>query len=256
MKLWHVLLLLFCLPIKASAYVSGINDPQSGRESNLDAESQQRLDDAILTYYKDKNPQRINIVLDMMAYTGLLERKTAWAPLVGFLTVVFPENKNRVMGWMSRNDYNTNAQYIIVNALMHARMKESALLFAKAHQWKSEDLYRLRETQDTVDMKKLKVIVPGHIDTLWGAFFGSGDTAYVEQIIDAMLADELPNHNPKDYPMPDGSNPVDEIKLLAIETLKYYAIYHPAVREVLQKRYDAAEENTAKKEIFKKLLGK
>lgn len=59
MRIIYILLLLLWLPASTLAYVSGINDPQSGRESKLDAESQQRLDDAILTYYQNKRRIRL-----------------------------------------------------------------------------------------------------------------------------------------------------------------------------------------------------
>ena len=59
--------------------------------------------------------------------------------MVGFLTVIFANNKQHIFTWMSRNDYNSYAQDVFITALLHAKLKETALVFAQAHQWKHEE---------------------------------------------------------------------------------------------------------------------
>jgi hypothetical protein len=239
-----------------AAYVSGVDDTAGDRELKISAEVKTLLDASILTYYKEPNPKKIDALLDIMAETPLLDRKTSLPPLIGFFTIVFPNNKDRVMGWMSRNNYNTPGQHVIVNALLHANMKESALLFAKAHKWSDEEIYRLRETPSLINLKKMFVALPGHIDTLWGAFFASGDPIYVEQIIDAMLAESLPKHAYDAFSIPEGGDALAENKTLAATTLRDYAPDHAPVREALEKRLGAEPESSPKKELFKSILGK
>lgn len=220
-----------------ASYISGVDDTMSGREVLIPKELQRELDYNVLTYYQDPDPEKINRILDIIADSKVLDRKTAPAPMVGFLTVVFANNKNRVISWMSRNNYYEQAQFVIVNALMHAKLKESAMLFAKAHHWDPENIYRIRETEDTIDLKKLPIIVPGHIDTLWGAFFASGDEIYVDQIITAALTDFLPEHSEADYFINDQQQQaIDENRTLAQVTLKDYAKDHAPVKSAVEKR--------------------
>lgn len=236
-------------------YVSGVDDVQGGRESKLDETARKLLWDSVLTYYKEPKPEKVDTLLDLMANTDMLTRKTAWAPLVGFLTVVFPANKNHVMRWMSRNDYNTHAQYVIVNALMHAGMKESALLFAKAHRWEGEDMIRLRDMKHKIDLKKLPIVMPGHIDTLWGAFFASGDPVYVEQIIEAMITDKKTSKELNAaYYMPDDADPSSENKSLAATTLRDYAKDNPPVRTAIENRLKAETAGSPKYDLYRSIL--
>ncbi len=236
-------------------YVSGVDDTQGGRESKLDKPARKLLWDSVLNYYKDPKPEKVDTLLDLMASTDMLTRKTAWAPLVGFLTVVFPANKDHVMRWMSRNDYNTHAQYVIVNALMHAGMKESALLFAKAHRWEGEDMIRLRDMNHKINLKNLPIVMPGHIDTLWGAFFASGDTVYVEQIIEAMLTEKTHSKELNNaYYMTDDADPTTENKALAAMTLRDYARDNPPVREAIEKRLNAETKGSSKYELYRSIL--
>ncbi len=252
-----LLFALLILPLNASAsYVSGINDPNTKGKLHVDEKVQKVLDFSISTYYQSPSVEKVNAVLDIMAETPLLERKTAWPALVGFLTIVFPANKDRVMSWMSRNDYNTYAQYVIVDALIHAEMRDSALLFAQAHQWSEEDQFRIRKMAKSADLKNLTITVPGHIDTLWGAFFASGDAVYVNEIIEHLLTGEVPTEAHEEFMIPDGSDPLAENKLLAANTLKDYAREHKPVRDALEKRYNAEPESSPKKQLFQKLLGK
>lgn len=256
-RLLLICLMCLCLPATAQAvYITGVDDTSGDRKPNIGMEEQKLLDDSILTYYQSPSVEKINNILDIMTQTPLLERKTAWAPLVGFFTIVFPNNKDHVMAWISRNDYNEHAQYVIVNALLHAHMRETALLFAKAHKWDAESIYRLREHTDMVDLNKLIIVLPGHIDTLWGAFFASGNVIYVDQIIENLLTGKIPEHAYQAFMIEDGTDILSENKVLAATTLRDYARDHKPVREALEKRYNAEPDSSPVKKLFKEMLGK
>lgn len=242
-----VLLIGIFLPAFAFASVSGMDDV----DPNIPTSTQQKLDEAITTYYQYPSVEKVETVLDIMNDSKLLRKKTAWPPMVGFLTVVFADNQEHLFRWMSRKDYNSHAQDVFVAALLHAKLKETALVFAQAHQWKKDQLDQLRDMQDNVDLKHLAIRVPGHIDTLWGAFFASGDRIYVDEIIAVLSQDHPPAATPDvagaSYNMPE------ENKKLAETTLRQYAPYHPPVREALKVRI-AAEKDKVRKQLLKSIL--
>jgi len=241
-----LLILLLVFPNSAFAYVTGVDDI----DPHITQDEQDKFDAAVLSYYKEPTTAKVNIVLDLMNNTEMLRKKTSWPPLVGFLTVVFGAHKDHVMNWMSRNDYNTYAEDVIVAALLHAKLKESALVFAQAHHWKPEEIEHIREYEDPVDMKTLVIVLPGHIDTLWGAFFASGDEIYVEEIINVLFMKELPMSETVDMPAPTA---LEENKRLAEKTLTYYAPDHPAVREAIERRIKEEDEGV-RKLILRQLL--
>ena len=238
MKL-SLLLVIALFPFASFAYVSGIDD----NDSDLSKQEQASIDAAITSYYQHPEVEKVNTVLDIMNSTEILRRKTAWSPLVGFLTVVFSDNKNRVFDWITRNDYNSYAQDAFITALLHAKLNESAAVFAQAHGWLAEKVKVLRLYNDTTDFKKLTVIIPSHIDALWGAFFASGDTVYVENIIDVLFLAQLP---PSDtIALPPG-DVLGEDKRLAATTLNYYAASDQKVNDTIQKRIHAEKDKTHK----------
>lgn len=236
------------IPTIAFAYVAGMDDTNA----NISPEVQKKLDEAITTYYVHPSPKKVDTVLDIMNSTDLLNKKTAWAPMVGFLTVVFADNKNHVFDWMARNDYNTYAQDIFVAALEHAKLTEAAYVFAQAHQWKKYEIMQLQNDFDALDLKHLVVAVPGHIDTLWGAFFASGDPIYVNEIINVLFEDATASLLTDLHNVPAGADA--ENKRLAETTLRQYAPQHAPVKAALAARI-ATEKDAAKKKTLENIAG-
>jgi len=244
---WLVLLTTLLFPAFACASISGIDD----LTPNIPAETQATIDRAIMTYYQAPSTDKVDTVLDVMNDSKLLQKKTAWPPLVGFLTVIFADNKDHVMTWLARKDYNNYAIDVIIAALMHAKQKDNALTFAEAEQWKPEELEKLRAAEDDIDLKHLEIILPGHIDTLWGAFFASGDPVYVNEIIEELFATSVPYS--EKVPAPSQYDVLGENKKLAETTLRQYALDHKVVADAIRKRR-AREKDAVKKKILQALL--
>jgi hypothetical protein len=96
--------------------------------------------------------------------------------------------------------------------------------------------------------------LPGHIDTLWGAFFASGDGVYVNEIINVLFMASLPRS--ETVSIPAGHKMQDvlaENKKLAENTLRRYALGHEAVRRIITERMDK-EKNVTKKKMLRSLL--
>lgn len=242
------MLLVLLLPCGALAFVSGMDD----QNTNIPPDVQRKLDLAITTYYQHPTKEKVETVLDIMNNSKLLRKKTSWPPMVGFLTVVFAQSKEHLFDWMSRNNYNTHAEDVFIAALLHAGLKETALVFAQAHQWNGAQLEQLRNMSDTVDLKHLSVVLPGHIDTLWGAFFGSGDPVYVNEILDATPTGTT-------VPLQDGQPPGSEVRglretsTLCVNTLIQYAAVHKPVRDALIARI-ASETDDYNRHMFESIL--
>ena len=241
-----IFLLLCLIPQLAFATIPGVDDV----ESELPKEILQKLDNDVTTYYKNPSVEKINEILDIMNDSELLRKKTAWSPIVGFLTVVFADNKNHVFDWISRNDYNSHAQNVFITALLGAKLKESALVFAQAHGWNDNKLEQIRAYNNNIDLKHQIILLPGHIDTLWGAFFASGDEIYINQIIDVLFNNAQPYSDKIEIPKGDVQG---ENQKLAQVTLTLYAKEHKLIYDVILKRIEH-EKDFAKKAILQKLL--
>jgi hypothetical protein len=247
MKRWLFVLFLLLPGVALAEHypLSGVDD----LTPNIPLSTQLQLDDLVMTYYVAPSPDKVDTLLDLINSTHVLQKKTAWASFIGFLTVVFEKNPDHIMEWMSRNDYNTYAEDVIVSALLHARQKDNALIFARAHGWAKTDMDRLAKTQDDIDLKHLAVVLPGHIDTLWGAFFASGDPVYVQEIIDVIFLKSLP-YSPN-VSAPTQYNVLKESHDLAALTIRRYASFDGVIKATLKKRI---ETDPANKAVYLKLL--
>jgi hypothetical protein len=245
-----LILVLWLLPAWAWAAVSGMDD----LNANINKEVQQKLDTAITTYYQHPSVEKVDTILDLMNDTRLLRKKTAWAPMIGFLSVIFEHNKKHIFEWMSRNDYNSYAEDIFITSLMHAKLHEAALVFAQAHQWGRYQIDRLRQTSDTLDLKHLEITLPGHVDTLWGAFFASGDPVYVNRILDALsTGTTLSLKDASGQQLP--SRALSETRGLIQNTLWAYGPSHKPVHDAMQTRL-AKEKDQTTRELLQQLLAK
>lgn len=228
-----LLLWLILMPatlIASPQYVSGIDDINP----NIPQEQQDKINGAMTTYYLLPSLQKIQDVLTVINETDLIRKKTAWAPIIGFLTVIFERNKDKVFDWISERDYNSYAANIIVNALLNAELYETASIFAQANQWTDERVKEVRAYDRKINFKTIDIVLPSHIDSVWGAFFASGDKAYVSHIIDVLFMEKLPFSTTVQVPM--GKDVLGENKALAKKTLNYYATQHKAVRDAIQQR--------------------
>jgi len=234
MRIFFCIFLLF--PTLAFAMIAGISDRDI---DNVPPEVLANLDKAFTGYYLAPSADKVEQVLDIINDSEVLRTKTSWPPMVGFLSIVFADNKDKVFAWISRNDYNSHAGDVFISALLHAKLKESALVFAQAHGWDDAKMQKLREYEDKVDLKRQQIILPGHIDTLWGAFFASGEEIYVDQIISVLFFENMPY--------------LEENKKLAHSTLLLYAKDNKPVRSAIEKRVHL-EKDAGRKAILQGLL--
>jgi hypothetical protein len=245
-----LLILVLLFPGIASATVVGVDDT----DNTIPAVTREKLDKVMTTYYQHPDMYRVSTVLKIMNSSDVLMKKTSWPVFVGFLTIVFGDNKNHVMHWISMYDYNSYAEDVMVTALLHAHLKETALVFAQAQQWKSEEQDRIRYMEDHVDLKHLNIALPGHIDTLWGAFFASGDVTYVNEIIEVLFMKTLSASDMMVVPPGHKMEEVlDENKKLAANSLKVYAASHKIVSDAIRKRLERSEDR-AEREMLQRLL--
>jgi hypothetical protein len=250
MKYFAVLLAL--IPTAAFAAISGMDD----YAVNIPAKTQADLDNALEFYYQHPTREKVDTILGIMNGSDLMHKKSAWPPMVGFLTVVFSNNQRYLFHWMGLEDYNSYSQDIFITALLHAKLKETALVFAQAHQWKGPDLTRIKGVDDTIDLKHLTITAPGHIDTLWGAFFATGDPVYVNEIIDVLFV-APPSAKRIAMLKAQGDSSVSETaaenKRLAQATLRTYAPYHPVVLQALEDRMEATNDETNRSMLLRLL---
>lgn len=128
------------------------------------------LDAFMNKYYLQPRPDRIAEAIGMLSTSGVLQNAEAVAPITGFFSEVFTANPSRLAEW----------QPIIAKQPAVSRsMLDSALSWSKAG-----------------GVLQLQGRSPQMNDVFWGAFFASGNPAYVKKVLEvAPFAEERNDFN-------------------------------------------------------------
>lgn len=117
-------------------------------------------------YYLDPRPDHIDRAIRELATSGILEDENAFPPMVAFLTEVFSANRGELEGWKE-------------TIAVQDEAAREVLLFAVALSDNPKGILTWEQQ------------APYWNDMLWGAYFASGDTEYLQQIIEnTQLAQE------------------------------------------------------------------
>ncbi len=110
------------------------------------------------SYYLDPRPEFIDEAIYALSESDILENSETFPPAVGFLTEVFSSNPTRIGAWKETISKQPDGpRGVLTNAL-----KLSA---------------------DTSAIKTALPVSPSQNDMFWGAYFASGDIAYLDLLI-------------------------------------------------------------------------
>ena len=181
----------------------------------------------IETYYANPRPEQLSVNLHSLSRSGWFEQTGHVATGIGFLSTVFTQNPERVMGWL--NDLSDLP-------LAHRRLV-AASLWQAGHPYGAELLRRL-STHSTVQNEVLAlasrksatvaqtpVLSPTSMNLQWGAFLASGNEQHVVAILDAMGTDR------------------PGLDIAARQSLAENAAAHPRVLEICRVQLDRQPES-------------
>ena len=105
----------------------------------------------------------------------------AAAPVAAFLSVIFSANPTRVEDWVQTTKASGKTKDLVAAALWLSGNVKMA----------SEMSGHPIGTGSPIPLADIRIEHPSHLDMMWGAFFASGDTVYVQRIIET-LDDTVP----------------------------------------------------------------
>lgn len=121
------------------------------------------------SYYLDPRPEYVELAIrELAAIDQFLENQDTWPPMVGFLAEIFAAEPDRVPAW---------------SALIEGLDEPARVIFRKA----LERSKGPRHDQDAEPSPSLN-------DIWWGSFFASGNTAFLDRLVDQLaLVDGRPD---------------------------------------------------------------
>jgi|CXWL01.1.fsa_nt_gi hypothetical protein len=130
-------------------------------------------------YYLEKDTSSVPVILSWVQSSRLLENNVgALDLLTAFFSIIFSDHPESVVSWLKEIDFSGQAQKCMRKALALSRLSElDGEIFSDNHIAYPPMEKHLLDKQ---------IESPGDIDMMWGAFQASGDTRYVNRIIDVL----------------------------------------------------------------------
>jgi hypothetical protein len=111
------------------------------------------------TYYQQPRPELISDLIQGLSSVGLAQRPHAAPPLISFLSEVFAANPSRMTEWRAVPIEDQTARQLVGQALNLS--KYGGVMSKTGHSAELNDMY-------------------------WGAFFATGNTAYLQKLVDQL----------------------------------------------------------------------
>jgi hypothetical protein len=208
-------------------------------------DAQEKYDDTwVQTYYQHPKPELFESEVAKMQAAGVLSLKDAMPPTASFFSRLFADaSSSQLSQWLKTiKQLPKEDQKVFLVALHLADTNDSK---AALRECASKDDELSPIAQKLLDSKTLKLSEisnpsPGDLDMCWGAFFATGDKAYVLPIIRCAVRPEQPRT-------------IDLSKRAAGWSLKSLSNDQKRVREIKDEFYKSAtpEEQASLDELFK-----
>lgn len=213
----------------------GAQETAENAEPAAEADQQEADDDHdwLTFYYQNPEPEKLVAQIKKWSEGRILGDERVRPALVGFLSQVFRQNRDKIKGWYAEvSDLPPEDLQTIRLAMLFSRTSEA------------DEIIKEEEGENYTDRRPPKVLEMSihqrpTFDMLWGFFYATGSEAVVERMIylfryKEMIIDE-------DLDIPDGYSPLyKQLPEAAHWALASNAQQHPKILELLEQYYQAA----------------
>lgn len=151
--------------------------------------SGQKIGEFMAHFYEAPRPDRISDLMHSASANGLLNDLQRAPGVFSFLGIVFTLYPDRLEEWLDVARTFPRQQWLLVlyAACLSEHPRRNEVLLRAADQTEKEISIIIRRMIDeTPSLRESPVSGAGQLDLLWGAFFASGDVAYIERIMSVL----------------------------------------------------------------------
>ena len=189
--------------------------------------------DWLTFYYKDPEPDKLVDQVRKWSEGRILSDERARPALIGFLSQVFRQNRDKIKGWYGEiKDLPPEDMQTVRLALIFSRTTEG------------DEIIKEEEGDDHIERRPPKVLEMSihqrpTFDMLWGFFYATGSEAVIERMVYLFRYEEMAID--EDVDIPDGYSPrYEQLPEAAYWALASNAKQHPVVLELLEGYYQTA----------------
>jgi hypothetical protein len=137
-----------------------------------------------MTYYQHRDAARIPSVIEELARGGAFDRESTRQPGIAWLSTVLRQPEVVPEQVASSPELQRAGRTALAESLWAAGRADLARQIASADGWSRSRLRALDEEPPELRTKAIEG--PADLDRMWGAFFASGEAAFVRRIIDCL----------------------------------------------------------------------
>jgi hypothetical protein len=204
-------------------------EPKAPDAAAPPAETEER--DWLEFYYEKPTPEQFVERIREFSQDGTLLNERARPALIGFLSQVIRQNREKVAEWHGAlRGLSPEEMQIINTAMLYARISEADEILKE--QLGEEEFTKAQE--EAPKILEMKLAQKQTLDMLWGYYYATGSEAAIRRIVSCFIYEDAPE-NPEFAKIPDGFKPFyAELPDGAAWTLVSNASRHPKVMTILQ----------------------
>lgn len=143
-----------------------------------------------LNYYYTKKPAfQTPIMVQRLIELGYMDQLPVQQNyVIGFLAVVFHDNKDVLKSWLDQLDATQYQAGAIVRAARHAGATDIIKQWTEEQGW----TYTEEDAFDPLPMPlQGEIVTPEDVERFWGAYIADGREAYLSKLFDTMLVTDV-----------------------------------------------------------------
>jgi hypothetical protein len=189
-------------------------------------------------YYEKPSPEQFLERIREFSQDGTLLNERARPALIGFLSQVFRQNRDKVAEWHGAlRGLSPEEMQVVNTAMLYARIGEADEILKE--QLGEEEFAKAQE--EAPKILEMKLAQVQSLDMLWGYYYATGSETAIRRIVSSFIYENAPD-NPEFAKIPEGFKPFyKELPEAAAWTLVSNASRHPKVLTILQE-LDKREE--------------
>ncbi len=141
------------------------------------------LDYALSYYYLNQAPQEVPKIIEKLSEIGQLHAG------VTFFGEVFAKHPDEAEQWIKEAPLSSEQKKYLIYSLWIAGKTNDAVALAQEDNWTTEEIFGL--LSPAKPLLDYAPETPGYLSLLWGAFYASGNTAYVDQVISLLALPDI-----------------------------------------------------------------
>lgn len=195
-------------------------------------DNKQKLQEWYNHYYQHQDTRLVVPALEFFYASSHSQSPLRVMSLQGFFSTLFKSHPDLATGWVTDSQLSIDERKPLLIALSMAGLKSQAIDIAKHDHRPGSEIRLLENPELTLENKIQSMTKDFEVGLLWGAFKASGDTKYLDKLINLLL---------KNIQSQTSNNNEDVLNTVT-KSLQYQRLHDSVINTYFHKRFNELNE--------------